>query len=563
MSHAPLELRAGPVRLQLEGADLRALRLDAGPPAVQRVYPAFRDAGWGTAPIVVRDRRVKQNQRGFTVVLGGTACLGELELRWAARARGGVDGTVSYALEAEASRPFECRRLGLCVHLDAALCAGGRAVANGGAGEEARPLDDEIAPQPLDGERYLPMLGPFTELAVSLADGGSVALRTGETPFELEDQRNWGDGSLKAYSSGPAGPLRLARGGRVRQEVRLDLTAARRLARGPRRRAPLTVGSPGAAPVAGVGLGVGPGRSVPAGLKPAHLRVDVALGDAELADERRLLKLLADSGAAVELAVHGTPEDPPALPAVCAELPLARVLALDRRQLSTPIELARLVAEALGRECPLAVGTAAHFSEVCRRPPSGDADLLCWSTHPQVHAIDERSVIENLPALAAQVRTARMLRPDLRPVISELRIGPAGAADPRAGTAFGAAWAVGALAQLHGERVDALTLAGEAGHDAVLGVAAVAMAARGAPLRPVEGGDPDVAALAWGEGEIGMLLANLRPAERGVAAVLPSKGPVRISPLGFGAVAEGETGPGGRVDLRLGPYGTVGLTAPG
>ena len=93
-------------------------------------------------------------------------------------------------------------------------------------------------------------------------------------------------------------------------------------------------------------------------------------------------RLLAETEIPVELAVHGAEGDPPTLPAICAELPLARVLALDRSERSTSPQLLQLVAAAVGRDAPLAVGTSAHFSEVCRRPPeAADAEFLNWSAH--------------------------------------------------------------------------------------------------------------------------------------------------------------------------------------
>lgn len=529
MSDGVVALRAGAVGLEAEGPDLRGLEL-GGRLLVQRIYPAFRDAEWGTAPLLVRRRQVEAAERSFSLELEGTATLGELDLEWALRAEGGEDGTLACMVEAEASRAFDYRRLGICLHLDAAACVGARAVAEGPGGAEERRLGDLIVPQLVDGEKYLSMLGPFDSLELSFPDGARMRLVTGGASFELEDQRNWADSSLKVYSSGPQRLLRCAAGDRVRQELRMRFAA---LPRGvPRRpsRVELDVGEPTAAGVPPVGLAfpadhveflsLSERNSTLGGARPAHLRLDVGLGDAELPGGAELERLVADSGMPVELAVHGAEGDPPTLPATCAELPLARVLAFDRRERSTSPRLLELVAAAVGRDAPLAVGTSAHFSEVCRRPPEATgAELLAWSAHPQAHASDDRSVIENLPGLGAQVRTARTLLPSLRPVVSVLRLAPAGQPDPRGSTSFGAAWAVGAFAQLLGAGAGAVTVAAEAGEGSVLDVAAVLMDASGAPLRPVTAA-PGTAAVAWGGDEVGVLVANLRPARRTVTVKL-------------------------------------------
>lgn len=564
MSAEAVELRAGPVRLQLDGSDLRGFELGRGV-VVQRLYPAFRDAEWRTAPIVVDDRQVERSAGAFVVTLEGTARLGELDLRWTARAEGEEDGAVTYALDAEARGWFESSRLGLCVHLDAAACAGGRAVAKGEAGEMERRLGDLITPQPVNGAEYMPMMGPFTTLAVSLADRSTLTLRTGGTPFELEDQRNWADSSLKAYSSGPAEALRCAPGDRVHQELRLDFTPAPRAPRRARAEA-IRVGAPSSRGVPPVGVGLAVGSSPVSGLSPGHVRLDVGLGDAPLAGGEELADLVACAGSPVELAVHGSATDPARIPLDLDRLPLARVLALERGEQSTSAELRQTVRRAVGRDCPIGVGTSAHFSEVCRRPPRIEgAELLCWSAHPQVHAGDDRSVIENLPGLGAQVRTARALLPDLDPVVSVLRLAPAGSADPRGATAFGAAWAVGAFAQLFAAGVNSVTVGGEAGEEAVVAVAAALMEVRSAPLRHVEGLAPGVTALAWGESEVCVLLANLRPAKRTVMVELPTATRISAAPLaanGHASEPQQHLSPeNGRVELPLGPYESLRLTS--
>jgi len=529
VSDRVVALRAGPVALEAEGPDLRGLEL-GGRVLVQRIYPAFRDADWGTAPLQVRRRQVEAGERSFSLELEGTAALGELDLEWALRAVGGEDGTLACTVEAEANRDFEYRRLGICLHLDAAACVGARALAEGPGGAEERRLGDLIAPQLVDGERYLSMLGPFGFLELSFPDGARMELAADGASFELEDQRNWADSSLKVYSSGPQRLLRCGAGDRVRQELRLRFAEVPRGA--PKRAAAeLEVGEPTASRVPPVGLGIC--CSPPNGARPAHLRLDVGLGDAELPGGAELERLLGDTEIPVELAVHGAEGDPPTLPAICAELPLARVLVLERSERSTSPQLLRLVAAAVGRDAPLAVGSSAHFSEVCRRPPeAAGAEFLTWSAHPQAHAGDDRSVIENLPGLGAQVRTARALLPDLRPVVSELRLAPAGASDPRGSASFGAAWAVGAFAQLLGAGVGAVTVAGEAGEGFVVATAAVLMDALGAPLRPVSAA-PGTAAVAWGVDEIEILVANLRPVRRIVTVKVPGADPVELPLEGY------------------------------
>jgi D-apionolactonase len=609
----PEPLRAGDVRLDLDGADLRGLVVgDGGAVLVQRIYPAFRDDEWRSAPVVVEHCEVRAGARAFSLELEGSARLGELDAGWRAVASGAADGTVRYALDVEARAAFRARRIGLCVHLDADACVGARAR----AGRETLLLGDAILPQRLRGEDYLPILGPFTRLEIAHAGGARTLLDTGATPFELEDQRNWADASFKAYSSGPPRAVPFARGDRVRQEVSVRLRAAgappaSRAAR-PREVVveppadrvvpPIGVGElrdplprdaeepPAARPSARPRevvveppagrvvppIGVGELRDpLPRGVAPAHVRLDVRLGSPTPPPELAHVEAAVARGAAVELAVHGDTSARPVLPARVRALPLARVLALDPGERTTTRALARHVRAAVGPGPVLVAGTAGSFSEVCRRPParSGPAHV-CWSACPQVHATDDRSVIENLPALAAQVRAVAALGGGLHAHVSLLRLAPPGVEDPRARAPFGAAWAVGALARLLGEDVATITLAPGGAPSAVLTAAADLMAAHGEPLRPVDtGGEAQLAALAWGAAAPTLLLANLSPEPRratirlpgATAATLAAVGTRRRTPRAAGATAPGAApatlalDARGRAELALGPWAALRL----
>jgi hypothetical protein len=131
------------------------------------------------------------------------------------------------------------------------------------------------------------------------------------------------------------------------------------------------------------------------------------------------------------------------------------------------IELVRKVLGDYRREALLGSGTDAFFAELNRgRPPLEHLDLLCYSVNPQVHAFDNRSLIETLEAQAATVESVRQFsggRPiavspvTLRPRYNPNATGPEPAVgqqelppqvDPRQMSLFGAAWTLGSLKYL-------------------------------------------------------------------------------------------------------------------
>ena len=119
-------------------------------------------------------------------------------------------------------------------------------------------------------------------------------------------------------------------------------------------------------------------------------------------------------------------------------LDVARVLVLERQDAFTPAgpittedSLARVRArlEDVVGGAPFAGGSDQFYSDVNRAPPPEDGlDAVCFGLCPQVHAADDASLMENLPALADCVETARILRPGrpiaVSPVTLVPRLGP-------------------------------------------------------------------------------------------------------------------------------------------
>src|SRR5918994_5460633 len=85
-------LHAGPVVLELDGADLRRVRL-GGAELVQRVYVAIRDAPWNTIPATFSDWTVDAAGDRFTVAFSARHAHEAIDFRWRGRIEGLADGT--------------------------------------------------------------------------------------------------------------------------------------------------------------------------------------------------------------------------------------------------------------------------------------------------------------------------------------------------------------------------------------------------------------------------------------------------------------------------------------
>ena len=90
---------------------------------------------------------------------------------------------------------------------------------------------------------------------------------------------------------------------------------------------------------------------------------------------------------------------------------IGRWLVFSRVEWSTPaalVESARRILGPIDERIPLVAGTLANFLELNRaRLPWDQLDGVCFSAHPQEHASDDASLVENLEGLASAIETAR------------------------------------------------------------------------------------------------------------------------------------------------------------
>jgi hypothetical protein len=266
-------------------------------------------------------------------------------------------------------------------------------------------------------------------------------------------------------------------------------------------------------------------------------------------------------------------------------------------------------------DAPFAGGSDQWYSDVNRAPPPEDGlDGVCFGLTPQVHAADDASLMENLPALADCVETARILRPGrpiaVSPVTLATRFGPfpggvpapgglPGAVDLRQFALFGASWTLGAVAWLAGVRTESATFFETAGPQ---GVVQREGGSAYDDLLPVEPGDayPVLHVLAdlaeWRDGALldvrtsdplaatvlaverdgsrGALVANHRPDP--VTVVLRGLGAERVHvrrldestaenamvhPAAFRRGGSEEPSPGGELRLELAPYAVARVAA--
>lgn len=490
-----LDLRAGPLTVVFEPAlaFLRYVRL--GETEVLRgLYAAVRDRNWGTVPPHVRNLKVETTGDSFRITFDVECKEGPIDFLWKGALEGGSDGTISFDFDGTARSTFLRNRIGFCVLHPEHGCAGRPCTVEkvDGAVERGRFPDDISPHQPFINMRAI---------SHEVAPGVRAEVRMEGDTFEMEDQRNWTDGSYKTYCT-PLGlpfPVEVKSGSKVRQKVTLRLEGSTGQAIPAARAAASEIAfTPvaGAAAVRMPRIGAGISSDV-AGLRPvevarlraaglAHLRVDV---DVTRPDAQRALERGCEQarmlGVPLELALTMNPDGAEELSALVAGLrrlrpQVARYLVFARNEKSTtagPMRLARQQISAYDAGAKLASGTNAYFTELNRgRPPVADSDVICYSINPQVHAFDNVSLVETLEVQATTLRSARKfsgslpllvtpvtLRPRFNPNATEAPSdsGPSDAlpfeVDERQMSLFGAAWTLGSLKYLAEGGADSVT----------------------------------------------------------------------------------------------------------
>ncbi|MBV9359614.1 MAG: hypothetical protein JO023_29240 [Chloroflexi bacterium] len=478
------ELRAGPLRMELHGADLRYIRLGRRE-VVRRVYVAVRDARWGTVPAQVSDLHVAATASAFTVTFRCRHRQEAVDFVWDGTVNGTADGTVRYEMRGRAESTFERSRIGICVLHPIETCAGApfRVQHPDGSIEEGT-LPRLIAP-------HQPVFD-ITKLSYPVADDGKAELLFEGDVFEMEDQRNWTDASFKTYSTPlrlPT-PLEIQRGTEISQAVTLQVrTAAGRVEEEASAVVEIAVLEEEPARLPALGLGLGPDpvsdesrqRLLP--LRLAHLRVDLPLAGNQVEPALDLLRdaaeLARSADAGLEVALHLGSEPDGALDAIRSlvdseRIPVVRWLIFDQGEATSSGASLSRARERLSGTAPIGGGAETHFTELNRRRPALDAlDLVCYPVMPQAHAFDELSIVETLAGQAETVASARAFVGGLPLAITPISLrarprpgapverwpseDPRSANDPRQRTDFLAAWTLASVATLAEAGVESAT----------------------------------------------------------------------------------------------------------
>lgn len=476
-------LRAGLLTAFLEGADLRDLRL-GGVELVRRLYFAVRDENWDTIPAELKNLSIEVDANSFVVSFDGHHRNRDIDFRWHAAIQGNQGGDITYTVSGRALRAFRYCRIGFCV-LHPPAYAGRPYSGTNPTGAITGELPQTIGPQRFEGGLYFPLFDAVSSLTVSLAGGVEARFDFEGDLFEMEDQRNWTDGSFKTYCT----PLSLGYpqtanpGQSFAQRVSITASGLAPASDDGSDCVSLSLGPPLGTRLPQLGLGVAThnvalssaDKELLGDLHLDHLRADLYLRDEDsFAHLARAEQECSALGCGLELALFLSDNARQELLGLESHLPLtvpvSRVLVFHQQEQTTSQRRVQQVRDRIGPHLPgvpIGGGTNLYFAELNRsRPETPGLDAVAFSINPQVHASDERSLVENIEAQRDTVTSARMFCAGLPLVVSPVTLKPRfnpdavgpepeprpgelpSAVDARQMSLFAAAWTLGSIKQL-------------------------------------------------------------------------------------------------------------------
>jgi len=586
----------GELQAEFEDGGLRYVRY-RGVELVRGIYAAVRDRDWGTVPPVYRDVRAARDDAGVTIAFVCEHAKDDIDFVWEGNIRLKATG-LRFDFEGRARSSFLRNRIGFCVlHPMEFAGLAVDVLTDEGVVRDAFPR--AISPhQPFRSIRSI-RCEPASGLRTTLTFEGEM--------FEMEDQRNWTDASFKTYCT-PLDrpfPVRVEAGDIVRQSVALavDVAPAASVGSGPGRGSAhrIVLREERSCRLPDIGLGLAETPPTPAdaallaSLRPDHWRLDLDL--TSRAWRRRLEEAnAAGSGSRNGLELEAIAADGASwreLARFVAErgIRVCRLLPFRPGAFASDAETVaaakRAFAEA-GLRAATGGGSRAYYAEFNRAQlPFAAMEFAAYPMNPQVHAFDDRSLMETHAAqrVTAEDASAKSGLPlFVGPITFKPRVNPNATSgrsptpeemrDDRLRTSFGAAWTIGCLAALCVPDVRGVTLFESVGPIGLIedgtpapafGVIRDATEYAGADVLRVEGAPASVAALALRAeaGAVRVLLSNRTSADVEVSLETGERRVADVRAYGDGACAAvpanaaADVSADGVVSVKLEPYGCV------
>lgn len=445
---------------------------------IRMIYSAVRDKDWLTVKPAISGEEFDLHPNSFRIKFSCQYKSGDINFSTRYTIEGYPDNSLIFSFEGEAMNTFEKNRIGFCVLHPVKTCAN----------ETCIITHSNDYTETLKFPRFISPHQPFSDIRSmkwNISDHNCTLDFYGDV-FETEDQRNWTDASYKTYCT-PLNrpfPAKLHKGEKINQKIELKVEGDLGQEKGDNDLIKITIHPEkiSGIPMIGIGRSTRPEPltegeiQILKKLRFDHYRVDLCLFST---DWKVKAELAANEAVRLDYSLefalffddNAVNQSAEFIDWISATHPdIALIVLFHKTQKSTPNLLTDTLAPLFKKASPsikIGCGTNANFAQLNRnRPESVHNDYICYSIHPQEHASDNTSLIENLLTQEYTVESANQFANGkeiwISPVTIQRRFNanienyehPATGVDlppqvdSRLMSLFGACWTVGSLKYL-------------------------------------------------------------------------------------------------------------------
>jgi D-apionolactonase len=492
-----LFLKAGLLSMEYKNGNIRYI--SAGNREIIRmIYSAVRDKEWLNVPREISDEEFDLHSDSFMIKYRCRYRSGVIDFSSHLKIEGNADSSLTFSFEGEALTSFEKNRIGLCILHPVEGITGQKCLISHING------DNEISEFPVFISPHQ-LFKDIKSLKWSISDLNCTLDFSGDV-FETEDQRNWTDASFKTYST-PLSlpfPVKLYKGEKVCQNIELKVEGDTQQVEDNNNEIVITIDPEKTFKLPGIGIGrstrpfplTGSEIQILRKLRFDHYRIDLYLFNEEWKDiAETAVNEAALMGYPVEFALffddNHVKQSSEFISWISGkQIETACINLFHRTVKSTPDKLSDALIPQFKIALPkvnIGCGTNSDFAQLNRsRPETLLNDTICYSVHPQEHASDNITLIENLKAqtytaeCAGQFAKGREIwispvniKRRFNAAITNFELPSSGAAfpsqaDSRLMSLFGACWTAGSLKYLCESGIKGVTYLETAGERGIM-----------------------------------------------------------------------------------------------
>jgi D-apionolactonase len=466
------KFKAGALSVDYASGGLRNIRVGTRE-VVRMIYFTLRDHNWGTVIPEIKNEKISIQPDAFNITFEAVYREESINFIFKCAISGSPDNVITFDIEGRALFEFRTNRTGFCLLHPVEGCAGKPCeVTHSDGTRENFKFPELISPhQPVKD---------ISGMQWEIGDNLKAEVKFEGEIFEMEDQRNWTDDSFKTYCR-PLDlpfPFTLEKGDIVKQRIVLSLSGVVPVADAHPEVYRFTYDEKVTFPMPR--LGIGQPQSMPAlSEKEAEL---IRMAGFDYYDIRVVfenswiseLKSSVEEAIALHLAIRLRLKFTDNYEIEIGQIDqvlgtkkqlIKSILILQAGKLVTSDEFIQKMLDPLRSVFPnvhIGAGTLGFFTGLNRnRINNPDIDFISYSINPQVHAFDNRTLVENLNGQSATVRSARAIaagKPvQISAVTFKMQKNPASISgevkisnriDPRQMSLFGAGWTLASIKQL-------------------------------------------------------------------------------------------------------------------